>query len=206
MRCSLPSLPTPLPCAPPIPPLHQLPPPGRPRRPALRRPPGPLRPPHPTQLTALQRLLSNQLTEGAAGLSLGLGYYPSSAAPLDELVALASVCAAQGRLVCAHVRDYTVGLLRSVDEFVEVLTRSGAAGLLSHLQAAGQKGGGGLIEAAMERLVAARREGIDVTFDMYPYTGQPHSSTLTQHPPPAVMSPIIDKHMTEHFAVDTRTF
>ena len=131
-----------------------------------------------SQIRDMQALLAAQLQQGAAGLSLGLGYFPSSAASMDELIALASTTASYGRVVAAHVRDYTGGLLQSVDEFIHVLRQSGAAGLLSHVQAAGQPNWDGKLQQTLEKLQQARREGIDVTADMYPYTAG--SSTLLQ--------------------------
>src|SRR6218665_397297 len=71
-----------------------------------------------------------------------------------------------------------------MDEFAGLLKASGAAGLLSHLQSAGRPNWGNIPEA-IERLEALREEGIDISFDMYPY---PAGSTwMLQLLPPAVM-------------------
>ncbi|MET0531482.1 MAG: D-aminoacylase [Microvirga sp.] len=142
------------------------------------------------EIAAMKGLLDKQLTQGAIGLSLGLVYPPSAFAALDEMVALAKVVKAHGRLMTAHVRSYEDGLIPSIEEFIEILRQSGAAGLLSHLQSAGRPNWG-QIPRALEVLETARQEGIDISFDMYPY---PAGSTyLLQLLPPAVLEGGLDQ-------------
>jgi N-acyl-D-amino-acid deacylase len=126
-------------------------------------------------------LLAQQLKQGAAGLSLGLMYAPSAFADEAELIALAETVRECGKLLTAHIRSYEGGLLTSIDEFLGLLRASGAAGLLSHLQAAGRPNWGA-IPKALARLETARCEGVDVAFDMYPYPAG--STSLLQLLPP----------------------
>jgi N-acyl-D-amino-acid deacylase len=139
---------------------------------------------------AMQALLDAQLRQGAAGLSLGLAYPPSAYADEDELLALAETVAAHGAILAAHVRSYEGGLLTAVDEFLALLARARAAGLLSHLQAAGRPYWGG-VRHAIARLEAARRDGVDVAFDMYPYPAG--SSTILQLLPPSAQAGGVDR-------------
>ncbi|MGF7173234.1 N-acyl-D-amino-acid deacylase family protein [Azospirillum doebereinerae] len=134
---------------------------------------------------AMAALLADQLRQGAHGLSLGLVYPPSAWADRAELVRLAEVVAEHGALLAAHVRSYEGGLIASVDEFLDLLTSGGASGLLSHLQAAGRPYWGSL-PRAVDRLETARRGGVDVSFDMYPYPAG--SSTILQLLPPSALS------------------
>jgi N-acyl-D-amino-acid deacylase len=142
------------------------------------------RPASDDEIKTMQALLARQLGQGAAGLSLGLVYPPSAYADDRELRALAETVRAHGRLLTAHIRSYEAGLLNSIDEFVAVLRASGAAGLLSHLQSAGRPNWGA-IPKALARLEAARAEGIDISFDMYPYLAG--SSYMLQLLPPAAL-------------------
>jgi len=144
----------------------------------------------PDEIAAMAALLDRQLEQGAIGLSLGLVYPPSAFADLDEMAALARVVKAHGRLMTAHVRSYEEQLVPAIQEFIEILRLSGAAGLLSHLQAAGRPNWG-LIPRALDTLEAARQEGIDISFDMYPY---PAGSTyLLQLLPPAALEGGLEK-------------
>lgn len=138
----------------------------------------------PAEITAMQALLTEQLRAGAAGLSFGLVYPPSAFAAEAELVALAATAAANGKLVAAHVRSYERGLAASIGEFLAVLGAAKAPGLLSHLQAAGHPNWGA-IPAAIAQLQTARENGIDVSFDMYPYTAG--SSYILQLLPPSAL-------------------
>ncbi|WP_237151777.1 N-acyl-D-amino-acid deacylase family protein [Oryzibacter oryziterrae] len=139
------------------------------------------RPATDAELERMQALLKAQLDAGAAGLSYGLVYPPSAFADPRELVALATTAADCGRLVAAHVRSYEGGLMTSIEEFLEIIQQAGAAGLLSHLQAAGRPNWG-VIPRAIDRLETARQDGIDVSFDMYPYMAG--SSYVLQLLPP----------------------
>jgi N-acyl-D-amino-acid deacylase len=120
------------------------------------------------EVAAMQALLAPQLRAGAAGLSLGLVYPPSAFAGRAEMVALAETLRREGGLLAAHVRSYDGGLLASIDEFIAILAEARVPGLLSHLQSAGRPNWGA-IPPALARLEAARAEGIDISFDMYPY-------------------------------------
>jgi N-acyl-D-amino-acid deacylase len=142
-----------------------------------------------TEREAMARLLARQLEEGSFGLSLGLVYPPSAWADRAELVRLAEVVAEHGALLAAHVRSYEGGLIASVDEFLDIVEAGGVAGLLSHLQAAGRPYWGS-VPTAIGRLEAARRRGVDVSFDMYPYPAG--SSTILQLLPPSALEGGVD--------------
>jgi N-acyl-D-amino-acid deacylase len=133
------------------------------------------------EIAAMQALLAAQLQAGAAGLSLGLVYPPSAFAERAELVALAETVQRAGGLLAAHVRSYEAGLLASMEEFIDILSAAKVPGLLSHLQSAGRPNWGA-IPAALARLETARAEGIDISFDMYPYPAG--SSYVLQLLPP----------------------
>ena len=108
-------------------------------------------------------------------------YPPSAYADRAELVALAETVKAHGKILAAHIRSYEAGLIASTDEFLDILRTSDAAGLLSHLQSAGRPNWGN-VPNAIKRLESARRDGVDVSFDMYPYLAG--SSYVLQLLPP----------------------
>ncbi|HEX3983864.1 MAG TPA: D-aminoacylase [Acidisoma sp.] len=134
------------------------------------------------EIHAMQALLAPQIRAGAAGLSLGLVYPPSAFAKKDELVALAETVRAEGGILAAHVRSYEAHLLRSIQEFITILAEARVPGLLSHLQSAGRPNWG-QIPKALGLLEQARAEGIDISFDMYPYPAG--SSYVLQLLPPS---------------------
>jgi N-acyl-D-amino-acid deacylase len=139
------------------------------------------RPATAAETATMQAMLARQLADGAAGLSLGLVYPPSAYADEAELLALAGTVKAHGKILAAHIRSYEAGLGASTDEFLGILRSSGAPGLLSHLQSAGRPNWGN-VPKTIDKLEAARRDGVDVSFDMYPYTAG--SSYVLQLLPP----------------------
>src|SRR3954453_18333290 len=152
------------------------------------------RPATAAECTTMQAMLARQLADGAAGLSLGLVYPPSAYAEQPELIALAETVKTHGKILAAHIRSYEAGLMASTDEFLAVLHASKAPGLLSHLQSAGRPNWGN-VPKAIAQLEAARRDGIDVSFDMYPYPAG--SSYVLQLLPPEAQEGGLEALLTQ---------
>lgn len=129
------------------------------------------RAPTAAELGAMQALVAKGMCEGAVGLSTGLFYAPQSFATTDEVVAVAREAAIRGGLYDTHQRDessYSIGLLGSVDEAIAIGRRAGMPVHFAHLKALGVDvhGQAGAVIAAID---AARRAGVDVTADQYPW-------------------------------------
>ena len=131
----------------------------------------------PDEIRGMAELLDEALSDGAVGLSLGLMYPPSSYATFDEMQALGEVVERHGALLAVHMRDYSAGLLGSVDEALAVGAAAGCRLQISHLTAVGRPFWG-TVTTAIDRIEAAQQQGIDVAFDIYPYLAG--STNLTQ--------------------------
>lgn len=131
----------------------------------------------PAELARMQALLDGALRDGAVGLSTGLSLPPMSYSDVTELAALGEVVADHGSLFTFHMRDYTGGLLPSVEEVLEVARRTGCRVQVSHLVVIGRDNWGS-VARALEMIDDARAEGIDVAADVYPYIAG--SGNLTQ--------------------------
>ncbi len=134
------------------------------------------RAPTPEELDRMVTLVAESLDAGALGFSTGLWYAPGSYSLTEEVIALAQPAADRGLLYSSHVRsesDDACGLFPAHAEAVEIGRRTGARVQISHVKAVGPKfwGRGKELPDGIER---ARREGIDVAGDQYPY---PWSST-----------------------------
>jgi N-acyl-D-amino-acid deacylase len=117
---------------------------------------------------AMEGAVRRAMDEGAVGLSTGLIYTPGVFAETDEIVALARVAAERGGFYASHIRGEGETLLHAIDEAIAVGRRAGLPVEISHLKAAGRSNWPKMSEA-IERIEAARRDGLDVTADMYPY-------------------------------------
>lgn len=113
-------------------------------------------------------LLRDSLDAGALGLSTGLVYAPLPYVQEDELVALAKVTAAAGRIFTWHVRSYDDGLIESVAQAVRVARNTGCRTQISHLTAVGRRNWGS-VRRALDLVDTANAEGLSVGVDIYPY-------------------------------------
>ena len=114
------------------------------------------------------------LQDGFWGLSTGLGYPPACHAQKKELEALCRVVKEHEGIFTIHMRSEGDGLIESIEEALSIASSTGVSLEISHLKAFGEKNWHKL-EEALRIIEDARRSGIAVTFDSYPYT---YSSTL----------------------------
>lgn len=126
------------------------------------------RPATPGELAAEKRILEQALDEGAFGLSLGLEYAPGNNSDSTELVELAKVASAHGRMVTSHVRNRDYRFLDATTEMLALAEASGARLQLSHFT--GKYGvAPGVQEQVYEMLDRAVADGLDLGADMLPY-------------------------------------
>ena len=113
-------------------------------------------------------MLGESLGHGSIGLSLGLIYAPGCFADTEELIELAKVVAKNNAIVSAHIRDEGDRLSEAVDEFIEIIEKSGARGVISHHKAAG-KTNHGKVKETLKKIEEANQKGLDIYCDVYPY-------------------------------------
>jgi len=126
------------------------------------------RPPTGGELANMKALLRVGMEEGAFGMSTGLDYPPGSYADTAELIELSREAARLGGIYHTHVR-YSLGD-RFLDPFREALDIGRGSGVPVHIthfyQRSTAPGGARRMLSLVED---ARDEGLDVTFDSYPY-------------------------------------
>ncbi|MFL6207789.1 MAG: amidohydrolase family protein [Pyrinomonadaceae bacterium] len=127
--------------------------------------------PDAAQLAQMKALMAQAMNDGAFGMSTGLYYAPGSYAKTEEVIELAKVCAAQGGIYDTHMRDensYSIGLLGSIRETIRIGREAHIPVHISHIKALGPEVWGQSVDAI--RLInQARRAGVDVTANQYPY-------------------------------------
>jgi N-acyl-D-amino-acid deacylase len=120
------------------------------------------------ELTKMRALVRESMEEGAFGVTTGLDYPPGSYAATEELVELCEEAATLGGFYHAHVR-YALGD-RHLDPFREAFDIGRRSGIPVHLTHFYQRettpGSAHQMLALVEE---ARAEGLDVTFDSYPF-------------------------------------
>ena len=111
--------------------------------------------------TAMRAMVERGLEDGAVGLSTGLEYLPGRYAGVDELAALCAPVASAGLPHVSHMRGYEAAAHSGFAEIAEIGRRAGVASHVSHYHGPGDD----LVKLVDE----ARADGLDVTFDSYPY-------------------------------------
>ncbi len=120
------------------------------------------------ELVEMQRLLDQAMSEGAVGLSTGLTYAPCIYGNTHELVELCKVVARHGGYFAPHLRSYGAEMEAAVEEAIEICTKAQLPLHLTHFNASFSTGKG-KAGYYIERIDRARREGLEVTADHYPY-------------------------------------
>jgi N-acyl-D-amino-acid deacylase len=121
------------------------------------------------EIAKMAGLVEQEMQAGALGLSTGLEYDPAIYASRIEVLSLAKVAAKNHGRYMSHMRSEDVALDDAIDELLAIGRQTKMPVQISHLKIAitdrwGQSG------KLLAKLDAARRQGIDVTADVYPYT------------------------------------
>jgi N-acyl-D-amino-acid deacylase len=126
-------------------------------------------------------LLDQAMSEGAAGVSLGLQYKPGVFVKLDELDDVARLVKRHDKLLTVHAKAYScfsgtypmvpwgrAHNLKAIDDMLGLARRTGVKLQFSHLIFVGSRTWKTLDEA-IELFDRAIADGVDVCFDMFPY-------------------------------------
>ncbi len=118
---------------------------------------------------AMEVLIEQAMKDGAVGLSTGLIYTPGTYARTPEVVNLARTAARYGGLYASHIRNEGQNVKQAIEEAIQISREARIPVEISHFKVASKPLWGKSTET-VELVEAARREGLDVTVDQYPYT------------------------------------
>jgi N-acyl-D-aspartate/D-glutamate deacylase len=132
----------------------------------------------PSQMEILKSRVAREMEKGAIGMSTGLGYVPGINATKAELIELGKVLKKYDGIYVSHIQnepppafDSTACplVLDAILEAIDIGRQAGIPVQISHIKAyiGGTQADYDNICTAIE---SARREGIDVTADQYPFT------------------------------------
>ncbi len=125
--------------------------------------------PTPAQLEEIKTLLDEALSDGAIGLSTMLAGPRELNVTTEDVVALAKVVKMHGGLYSSHIRNEGTEVLAAVEEAISVGEKAGIPVDIIHLKIAEQSLWGRMDEL-VTRIEAARRRGVNVQANVYPYT------------------------------------
>jgi dihydroorotase/N-acyl-D-amino-acid deacylase len=139
------------------------------------------RPPTATELAQMKQLVADAMKEGALGVSTSLQYVPARFAKTDEIVVLAKVAHQYGGIYISHQRSEANAIDDSMKEVFEIARRAHIPAEIWHFKTAYKKNWGRMPEM-LARIAAARRSGLKITANVYPYVAG--STSLSACLPP----------------------
>ncbi|MBO0697157.1 MAG: D-aminoacylase, partial [Zavarzinella sp.] len=125
--------------------------------------------PTPEQFDEMKRIVDAAMNDGAIGLSTMLMMPPGSLATTDDIVELCKVVAKHGGSYSSHIRNEGLGVFDSVKEAIAIGERAGVPVDVIHIKIADEKYWGRMNEV-VALIDAARRRGVSVRANVYPYT------------------------------------
>ena len=130
------------------------------------------------EMKQMETIVDKAMRDGAVGLSTGLIYIPGTYTKTPEIVELAKIAAKYHGVYATHMRDEGDSVIFAIEEALTIGREAKLPVQISHFKLSGQHNWGRSKET-VPMIEAARRKGIDVTIDQYPYTASSTSiSTL----------------------------
>ncbi len=118
----------------------------------------------------MEAIVRQAMQNGAFGLTTALIYPPATFQSTEELVALAKAMRPYGGIYASHIRDEGSQLVSAINEAATIGEKAGVPVEIFHLKAAYQPGWGQIMPLAGQAIEDARKRGVDIAADMYPYT------------------------------------
>ncbi|MFW2368648.1 MAG: N-acyl-D-amino-acid deacylase family protein, partial [Desulforhopalus sp.] len=140
--------------------------------------------PNQNQMRKMENLLGQAMDQGALGMSTGLIYAPGIFAQIPELIKLSRIVAQKGGFYASHIRNEAEEVLAAIDEAITIGKHAGIPIQISHLKITGKKNWV-LVDQVIDKLHSARKDGIDLTCDVYPYFSS-RTSLIALIPPWAI--------------------
>lgn len=127
------------------------------------------REPTPEEQVQMENLMDKAMKDGAVGLSSGLIYLPGMYSKTEEIVSLAKIAVKYNGVYATHMRNEGLKVTEAIDEALTIGRQANIPVQISHFKVSG-KANWGKSEMTLGMVKKARKEGIDVTIDQYPYT------------------------------------
>src|SRR5215472_2950371 len=159
------------------------------------------RPPSPAELNQMKQLVADSMKDGALGVSTSLQYVPARFAKTDEIVELARVAHQYGGMYITHQRSEANAIDDSMKEVFEIARRANIPAEIWHFKTAYKKNWGRMPEM-LGRIATARRQGLKITADVYPYVAG--STSLSACLPPWALEGGTDKMVSRLRDPETR--
>jgi N-acyl-D-amino-acid deacylase len=117
------------------------------------------------EMARMGALIDSAMRDGAVGLGTGLIYLPSSFFTTEELITLTKYVTPYRGGYATHMRSEGTAMLDAVRETIRIAAEAGTWAQIRHIKSRSLE----QMQQAIALVDSARRAGIDVTADQYPY-------------------------------------
>src|SRR5436190_4144258 len=159
------------------------------------------RPPTSAELEQMKKLVADAMKDGALGVSTSLQYVPARFAKTNEFVELAKIAHQYGGIYITHQRSEANAIDDSMKEVFEIARRADIPAEIWHFKTAYKKNWGRMPEM-LRRIEDARKQGLKITADVYPYVAG--STSLSACLPPWALEGGTDKMVARLKDAETR--
>jgi N-acyl-D-amino-acid deacylase len=126
------------------------------------------RDPSAEDMIRMEQIVDQAMREGAVGLSTSLIYVPAVFSKTEEIIRLARVAAKYQGVYFSHIRNEADEIIPALDEAFEIGRQAQIPVNIWHMKVALRKNWGRMPEV-IGKIEQARREGLDVAGNVYPY-------------------------------------
>ncbi|HEX6627117.1 MAG TPA: D-aminoacylase [Gemmatimonadaceae bacterium] len=122
---------------------------------------------HPTdaEMRQMGALIDSAMRDGAFGVGTGLIYLPSTFFSTEELIALTKYATLYKGGYAAHIRNEGSGLLDAIRETIRIASEANTWAEIRHIKSRSFE----QMQQAVALIDSARKAGVDITADQYPY-------------------------------------
>ncbi len=134
------------------------------------------RKPTAAELTQMKNLVAQAMREGALGLGTSLIYAPATFASTEELIELSKVASSYGGIYITHMRSESDFIYQGLNETFRIAKEANIPAEIYHLKINHDRNWN-KIDTVLFKIDSARRAGLKITADMYPYNASGTSLT-----------------------------
>ena len=120
------------------------------------------------EMREMERIVEQAMKDGAMGIGSSLIYVPAMFSTPEELINLSRAAHRYGGVYFSHIRDEGDRIDSALDEAFRIGRESGIPVNIWHLKIGGRPNWGSM-PRIIGRIEEARRQGIDVSANVYPY-------------------------------------
>lgn len=162
------------------------------------------------QIKNMKKEIGIAMEAGAFSMSTGLVYLPGAFTDTDELIEVTKAIKPYGGMYITHLRSESDELFEMLEEAFEIASKAEVPLHISHLKISGIKNRG-KADQYLARLEEKRAEGLDISWDCYPYDAG--MSALSSVLPPwcfeggvsAMLERIKSREVRDRVIEDSRT-